>query len=364
MSRINLQKVLLVFFYTITILGIFLFSMAEIYDTPADINVDGYMFTKDDEAIKEWRENPDKELPPTIDASPRSDEIQRELQSYQKYYQEQFYQRLAWITLRFSIIFIVSSIIFWYFMKVLQKKERMRIAQDITSLKQYQELPQADPILKKAYQTIQASYEQHFEEYKRLHSYLSHEQKNALALLKNNLALQEYERCAHNVEDLSRGLEDLLTISDSENTKLYPVDVTMICAKVCDDYHTQGKITYNFDENEECNILAKERWLYCAVANLVDNAIKYGNQSPIEVNVKKITDHVAIEVMDHGIGIPKEQQAAIFNHQYRIQELKRDGYGIGLSLVQHVMNLCHGKAEVESNQETGTKFTLWFPIAE
>lgn len=361
MSRMNIQKTLLIVCYTLMILAVFWFSMAEIYDSPAEINVDGYMLTKDAELIEKWSKQQEQI---TTQNAQKSDNLLLELQQYQDYYKEQFYQRLLLITLRFSILFLIISSVFWYLMKVLQKKEHMMIAKDITSLKQYQELPKADPILKQAYQTIRSSYEQHFEEYKRIHSYLSHEQKNALALLKSNLELQDYQRCSHNIEDLTRGIEDLLTISDSDDTKLYPVDAVMVCARVCDDYHTQAKIIFNFQEDEECMILAKERWIYCAVANLVDNAVKYGNHSPVWVNVSKKKEEVFIEVIDQGIGIPKEQQIAIFHHHYRIQELKHDGYGIGLSLVQHVMNLCNGHADVESNHEQGTAFTLWFPAAK
>ena len=73
---------------------------------------------------------------------------------------------------------------------------------------------------------------------------------------------------------------------------------------------------------------------------------------------------VVVKVSDHGIGICEEEQEKIFQHHYRIQELKKDGYGIGLSLVQHVCDLCGGFVYVESTPHVETSFYLSFPLKE
>ncbi|RAQ28269.1 hypothetical protein DPQ25_09705 [Hydrogeniiclostridium mannosilyticum] len=86
-------------------------------------------------------------------------------------------------------------------------------------------------------------------------------------------------------------------------------------------------------EGQDATILAKERWIYQAVGNLIDNAVKYGSEQPIAVFVQTRHGSVIITVQDHGIGIPLERQEQIFQNRYRVHQLKRDGYGIGLSLV-------------------------------
>lgn len=354
MRRINIQKILTITIYLFIILGYFWFSMREVQTMTDYITVDEYI-EYDTSNIPEGAQVQDS-------SETKDDNVYQQLQNYQVYYQSEFNKLLFPIIARFSLVFLSASIIFWIVMHKLQKKEKSIIATDITSLKQYQELPEADPVLKQAYKTIQTSYEQHFEDYKRLHSYLSHEQKNALALLQNNLALHEYERCKDNIKALHQGIEDLLTISDSgQDGTLYPVDVTEQCAKVCDDYSRQGDITFIFDEND-CLIKAKERWIYRAVANLVDNAVKYGNNKPIEVSIKQENNQVIIKVKDQGIGIEPQQQERIFQHHVRINELNKDGYGIGLSLVRHVVELSEGKIFVESKLNQGTTITLSFPV--
>lgn len=355
MRKINVQKALVISVYLIVILGSFWLSMKEVRMMTSSISVEEYMQEENPTDIPEgaYKQDTGEQLQET--------EVYDQLQSYQVYYQNEFTKQLLPVIIEFSSIFITSSIIFWMFMHRLQKKERMHIAKDLTNLKEYQQLPDADPILKQAYLTIQKSYEQHFEDYKRLHSYLSHEQKNALALLQSHLELHEYERCKENIASLHQGIEDLLTISDSsKEDTLYPVDVVEICAKVCDDYHHQAKIIFEFEE-EDCFIKAKERWIYRLVANLVDNAIKYGKGNPIEVSVWLDQEEVKVSVKDYGIGIDAKQQERIFWHHVRINDLNKDGYGIGLSLVRHVVNLSNGTIFVDSKPQEGTTITIAFP---
>lgn len=354
MRRLSLQKGCLIFVYFMIVLGFFWLSMNEVRTMTDTISVDDYVQNDDSSNIPEGSYRQDED-------NLKETNIYEELQNYKIYYENEFTKQFIPVIINFSIVFSISSIFFWILMHKLQKKERLLIANDITSLKQYEKLPDADPILKQAYQTIQKSYEQHFEDYKRLHSYLSHEQKNALALLQNNLQLHEYDRCQRNIDSLHQGIEDLLTISDSlEPETLYPVDVIEVCARVCDDYSRQAEIIFDFDE-EECFIQAKERWIYRSVANLVDNAIKYGEGHPIEVSVHHIDNQVKISVKDKGIGIDPKQQEHIFKHHMRINKLNKDGYGIGLSLVQHVIELSQGSIDVKSERHQGTTITLIFP---
>lgn len=358
MRRITMQKGILVLCYACIILGCFWFSMNQVRHMPNNISVDDYVSETDLSESDAIEPNQIRQTEDEINT--QQNEVYQELQNYQIFYQSEFSKQLFPVILQFSLIFIVSSILFWFLMSKLQKKEKILIAKDLTSLKQYQALPDADPILKQAYETIQASYEQHFEDYKRLHSYVSHEQKNALALLQNNLKLHEYERCEHNVDHLRESIEDLLTISDSnEHHALYPVDLTEICANVCDDYSKRASISFDFDE-DECLVLAKERWMYRCIANLVDNAIKYGKGNPIRVEVRKKQDDVQVIVEDHGIGIDPKKQEEIFQHHYRINELNQDGYGIGLSLVKHVLTLAHGTIQIDSKLDEGTTIALSF----
>lgn len=65
-------------------------------------------------------------------------------------------------------------------------------------------------------------------------------------------------------------------------------------------------------------------------------------------------------VKDNGIGIDKTKLSTIFDYRYRVNELNKDGFGIGLSLVSHVTDLCGGFASVKSTAGKGSTFIYHF----
>lgn len=101
--------------------------------------------------------------------------------------------------------------------------------------------------------------------------------------------------------------------------------------------------------------------VYRAVSNLIENAIKYGADKPVTVYVGTQKGCPYVSVEDQGIGIRMEQQEKIFESRYRIGSRKKDGYGIGLSLVRHVAELCGGFVWVDSKEGCGSKFKIVFP---
>jgi len=201
--------------------------------------------------------------------------------------------------------------------------------------------------------------------FKKLSSYLSHEQKNAISLLRAKLQYYGHEEYLKQLDGISTSIEDVLTLSDSENIEMFEeTDCTLICAELCDAYKKlNNSINFTFNE-DNCSILAKPRWIVRAVSNLLDNAVKYGKGLPIDVSVSRQYDSVVITVTDYGCGISKNEQNRIFQNRYRVKDLNRDGYGIGLSLVSHVCDLCGGFVWVDSEQDKGSVFYLSFPAFE
>jgi signal transduction histidine kinase len=104
-----------------------------------------------------------------------------------------------------------------------------------------------------------------------------------------------------------------------------------------------------------------------ALANLIDNAIKYSDARRVLTVTAALHDGgLALGVADQGIGIPREEQARIFDKFYRVGRSDtqgRRGSGVGLALVRHVADAHGGRVTVESRPGQGSRFTLWLPLA-
>jgi len=101
------------------------------------------------------------------------------------------------------------------------------------------------------------------------------------------------------------------------------------------------------------------------ITNLLLNAIKYTPANgTIDVSAENDENSVLVRISDTGIGIPKEEQARVFDEFYRAANAKRterDGTGLGLSIVKHIVERHGGQIDVESEEGRGTTFKLTLP---
>jgi two-component system sensor histidine kinase SenX3 len=107
------------------------------------------------------------------------------------------------------------------------------------------------------------------------------------------------------------------------------------------------------------------RQLVSAVANLLDNAVKYSDAgSPVEIGAVAQDGWVAVKVRDYGEGIPRHDLQRIFERFYRVDRARsRDtgGTGLGLAIVRHVAANHRGEVLVDSREGEGSEFSLRLP---
>jgi signal transduction histidine kinase len=102
--------------------------------------------------------------------------------------------------------------------------------------------------------------------------------------------------------------------------------------------------------------------LHEAIGNLVDNALKYGADSPVTVDVGCDGEHVLVAVHDRGPGIPEKEQPHVFERFFRGQDAASvEGTGLGLAIVERAAARAGGSVRFESSADTGTSFTLVLP---
>ncbi|RYZ17802.1 MAG: histidine kinase [Myxococcaceae bacterium] len=101
------------------------------------------------------------------------------------------------------------------------------------------------------------------------------------------------------------------------------------------------------------------------VTNLLSNALKYGAGRPVEVVVKASRDRAKLVVQDHGIGIPLDAQARIFDRFERaVPTSSYGGLGLGLWMVRQVVEAHGGGVRVESEPGAGATFTVELPYTK
>ena len=123
--------------------------------------------------------------------------------------------------------------------------------------------------------------------------------------------------------------------------------------------YPKQKMNYN---SSEIYINSDEALLKLLFKNLIENAIKYGNNNPVNVVLEK-EKKIKVVIEDFGIGMSKEALPHIFDRFYREDEARNreiKSYGLGLSIVKEIITLLDIDIQVESQIDKGTKITLLF----
>lgn len=102
-----------------------------------------------------------------------------------------------------------------------------------------------------------------------------------------------------------------------------------------------------------------------ALLHYIHNASKFTENGTVTIRVKKEPNNILFEVRDTGIGIPEEKQEQVFEAFETILEDKSDprlGLGIGLKIVEHIINLHDGETWFESKAGAGSSFFFTIPL--
>lgn len=136
-----------------------------------------------------------------------------------------------------------------------------------------------------------------------------------------------------------------------------------------DKYAKIKNISLIFDTNvEECVVAVDISAFDRIIMNLISNAIKFSKEnSCVFVNTWKYEDYITISVKDEGIGIPKNEQKAIFNRFIQSTKNNKNEYsgsGIGLDLVFNLVKAHGGVIELTSTEGVGSEFRIKMPIVK
>jgi two-component system phosphate regulon sensor histidine kinase PhoR len=214
---------------------------------------------------------------------------------------------------------------------------------------------------------------------------VSHELKTPLTLIRlygdtlmdeGHLSEEERRSCygviVRESERLGRLIENVLDFTRSERNMRYELtegDLAPVFSEVVETYGKflalHGFMIRVVQPRSVPPVRFNSEDVRQALLNLMDNARKYsGDSNTITVRLWYEDERVIIEVEDHGIGIPQDQQQAIFRQFYRAHSKgETGGCGLGLYLVNNTMEAHGGAVEVRSDVGRGSRFRLVFPVA-
>ena len=183
---------------------------------------------------------------------------------------------------------------------------------------------------------------------------------------------QEYlGRIRSSVESITTLVNDLLGLSRLESgfdMRREAVGMENILTYSLDGFESQltlADIKLKLDlEPDLPNLRANPIRLRQMLDNLIGNAVKYSPKGGvINIVLKSENNQVILMVEDSGIGIPKEEQARIFDKFYRATNApgRVEGTGLGLSIVKSIVTAHQGRIWVESVEGQGAKFFVVLP---
>ena len=123
-------------------------------------------------------------------------------------------------------------------------------------------------------------------------------------------------------------------------------------------------LTYSISDTLTCFVDAKK--IEKIIWNLLSNSLKFTNKGgAITLNADDLSidghRYLKLVVSDTGIGISEFDKSKIFNSFFKVHDSNSEGTGIGLSIVKELVEIHHGKIEVESVLDSGTTFTVLLP---
>ncbi len=182
-----------------------------------------------------------------------------------------------------------------------------------------------------------------------------------------------FERLEASVDGMSELLNSLLDVSklDAEVVMPRPKHLALdgLFKKLKNEYEdsaNEKSLKLTIDANH-CVAFSDPILLERVLANILANAIRYTDSGHVEMIATAESEHISISISDTGIGIPTEEQIAIFVEFYQLNNPERDrnkGLGLGLAIVKRLCVLQDWPLQLRSDTNHGSCFTIHIPLGE
>jgi len=213
----------------------------------------------------------------------------------------------------------------------------------------------------------------------RMMGVLGHDLRNPLSTVKlaagmlNNDAIPPEKKLVlagkilSSADRMQQMIEDLLDMTRAQqgfdfSLDRRPYDLRAVCEQIVGEFKIiNSNRTIDFSAAGDCRGQFDEGRVAQVFSNLISNALRYGAQNKaVRVDLKGDDSAVVLNVNNQGTPIPPETVPQLFTAFWRGTNDEK-GLGLGLYIVEQIMQLHGGTISVESSAEKGTTFTATFP---
>jgi len=290
---------------------------------------------------------------------------------------DDFYKNVGWITLPILLVLLVTDIAIFR-RALLPLRQASEIAQQIGPASTDVRLPVGEipsevrPLVTAINQALDRL-DHGFRVQREFTADAAHELRTPLSILRTRVETLDDPRIAKalhlDIEAMSRVVGQLLDIAELEAFTIDPLeraDAQGVCAEVAESIAPlaleQGREIALLGVSTPVWVKGNAEMMKRAIRNLAENAIKHAPPDTVVEFV--VEENGTVKVLDRGPGIAKEERELIFQRFWRRDRNQQGSTGLGLSIVQRIVELHGGSIAVENRVMGGAQFSLHFIVAD
>ena len=193
---------------------------------------------------------------------------------------------------------------------------------------------------------------------------ISHDLRTPLTRLKLQLALLEKKetagKMAEDIDEMERMLNDYLQFAKTQSQEnTVEISINSLLKEINDNLNNKINISFIDDIKLKCRPMALKR----SFENIINNGLTYGKN--VFIKVQKSSNRALILFEDDGPGIPEDQYKNVFKPFFRLDKsrsLNKLGVGLGLAIVEDIINSHGGSIHLGKSQLNGLQVKVSLPL--
>ena len=184
----------------------------------------------------------------------------------------------------------------------------------------------------------------------------------ALEMLPNNLDEELQNELKYSIDNMETIIREYMLLTTGlEDTNIENINIHAFVINIVDEVKPPKNQIINITGVDNFTFDTYVASLHRILFNLIENAVRYGNDRPIDITWSYANKILKITISDQGTGITKQHQQEIFRPFYRLESSRnRDtgGSGLGLAIVDQIIQKRGWQLTLDSNENIGTSITL------